>query len=416
MSFVVLQVSDEDQGDRLDRFLQRYYPHITFVMWQKLLRKGQVRLDKKRAKGSERLHIGQEIRAYIPESFLQASSSKSFSSKSSSVQSFSNQHSFSQSSSTQLSSTRLSHMKAPPATPLYGERIFQGDHDKKRIKKAKDFFTHHTVCETPDVLVLNKPSGLAVQGGRKVKDSVDDFLGCISQDTSPPLIKGKSEKKEVSKRPQKEANIEQEKSWRLRLTHRIDKETSGLLVVARRPKVAYQITRMFKEKKIRKAYLAIVSGKMDVKECERVGEELYKISKPLLKDNIQGYEKVVISDRGKSAVTYFSIIKEEEDYSIVLLFPQTGRTHQLRVHTQFCKSPIIGDWKYGTRSSPPQFRKSLLFLHAFYLKIPSIGDFFAPIPEYFCDILEQVLLTEDDLASKVHIHMKTIEEGKFDHE
>ena len=157
---------------------------------------------------------------------------------------------------------------------------------------------------------------------------------------------------------------------------------TGILIVAKNPDAHHFLSEQFKNKKVRKEYLAIVKGKIPLKEGI--------ISNYLMRDPSDRKKFTTDENRGKSAVTRFTVEKKwGNEYALLHLYPSTGRTHQLRVHMRHIKCPIVGDPLYGRKC--PQFPESTLMLHALELKItlPSTGEetvFTAPVPERFTEM------------------------------
>jgi RluA family pseudouridine synthase len=189
-------------------------------------------------------------------------------------------------------------------------------------------FLKNIIFEDDNLAAINKPSGLAVQGGSSIEISVDDFIS--------------------------------KKKWQL--VHRLDKDTSGILLVAKNQKTADFLTEQFRNKTINKTYLALVYGVLK--------KESGTINIPLKKKYIDKSEKVRpdFSD-GKEAITNYKLLKNFKDYALVELNPITGRTHQLRVHMKEIGHAIINDVKYGGRDV---LRKDLckrLCLHAYKIEL-----------------------------------------------
>ncbi|KKW11603.1 MAG: Pseudouridine synthase [Candidatus Gottesmanbacteria bacterium GW2011_GWB1_49_7] len=216
--------------------------------------------------------------------------------------------------------------------------------------------------EDDALIVINKPPGMVVNRAESVKgETVQDWV---------------------------------EKTYRIfiadraGIVHRIDKETSGILLVAKTPDAFTELQRQFKERIIKKTYLAIVHGKLVPEEGE--------INAPVgrLPWN---RERFGIVPGGKEAVTKYKIQKYIKDFSIVELYPQSGRTHQIRVHLKYINHPIVGDYLYAGRKTARDDRRwaPRVMLHAWKLTClhPTTGktlDFVAPIP--------------DDMSTIIHGH------------
>ncbi|MBN8531344.1 MAG: RluA family pseudouridine synthase [Alphaproteobacteria bacterium] len=277
---------------RLDRWFKLYYPHIPHAMLQKHLRKGLIRVEGKKAEASARLETGQEVR--IP---------------------------------TFLAESQVSN--PAPAKPRQASEHLLSAIPKWVIHKDKD------------ILALNKPSGIAVQGGSGVKDSIDGLLDALRFGSE--------------ERP--------------KLVHRIDKDTSGILLLARHAKAARELTEAFRHKETRKLYWALVAGMPERREGE--------IHLSLSKGGPAGREKVSVDAKdGKKAVTLFRVVEAlGKKLAWVELEPVTGRTHQLRVHMAAIGHPIIGDGKYGGKGAFIEGMKldGKLHLHARSLELPERG-------------------------------------------
>ncbi len=210
---------------------------------------------------------------------------------------------------------------------------------KNRYQKTKQIsdkkienFLKNKVYEDENLIAIDKPSGLAVQGGSKIDFSVDDFIS--------------------------------KKNWQL--VHRLDKDTSGILLIAKNPKTAEILTEKFKNKTIKKTYLALVDGNLK--------KESGTINIPLLKKFLDKSEKVRPDfAEGKEAITEYKLLKNFNDYALVELSPITGRTHQLRVHMKEIGHAIINDIKYGGLKVVRKDLCKRLCLHAAKLEI---ADYF----------------------------------------
>ncbi len=198
------------------------------------------------------------------------------------------------------------------------------------------------IFQDQNIIILNKKPGLAVQGGSGVNISIDDILPYLKFD-----------------------NMQNPK-----LVHRLDKDTSGILLIARNKDASTLLTSYFKHKKIEKTYIALVKG--------RLSKEEGKIQIPLIKKYQGKNEKVYKDDIfGKEAITYYKLLQyyPNKDVSIVKVKPITGRTHQIRVHLKEIGHPIIGDFKYGANNTDFAALNihHRLYLHSFAIKI---DDFF----------------------------------------
>ncbi|HXV73691.1 MAG TPA: RluA family pseudouridine synthase [Sphingomonadales bacterium] len=278
----------EDGGVRLDRWFLRKYPALTFGRLSKLMRTGQIRLNGKRVKGGERVGVGDEIR--IPPGLQ-----------------------------------RLPERPAPSAKSFSAK-------DEALIKGM-------VIHTDPHLIALNKPPGLAVQGGSGVKTSLDALL---------PLLK-------------KAGDAETP-----RLVHRLDKDTSGVLIVARTGAAAHFLTKVFHERSSVKIYWAVVRG---VPKIERG-----KIDLALAKGYAGSREKSLVDEEGKRAVTFYRVVERAgREAAWVALKPVTGRTHQLRAHMAHIGHPILGDGKYGGKGAFIGGLNEKLHLHARAIRLPAPG-------------------------------------------
>ncbi len=258
-------VSEDDDGIRLDRWFKRNLPLIGFATVSRWARTGQIRVDGKRAKPEDRLEQGQVLR--VPPGGEEAPTAKK---------------------------------AAPRVRTLSPEQIAE----------AKDM----VIRETPSAIVLNKPPGLATQGGSKTTKHVDGLL---------------------------DAFVTDEKTPRPRLVHRLDKDTSGVLLIARTPGAAASFSKRFASRSARKVYWALVVGVPDLAEGV--------IDAALAKQPGTGGEKMHIDEEnGAAAKTRYRVVEHAGQRAAwVELEPLTGRTHQLRVHMAAIGHPIVGDGKYG---------------------------------------------------------------------
>ena len=210
--------------------------------------------------------------------------------------------------------------------------------------------------EDDEIIVLNKPAGLAVQGGSGTSRHIDGML---------EALQGR-------------------KSERPRLVHRLAKDTSGVLVLARSRAAAARLGKAFQGKAANKLYWAVVRG------MPRPAEGI--IDMPLLKAGGEGAEKVqpVLEEGGKNAVTEYALIEHAGNKAaFVMMKPLTGRTHQLRVHMSAIGHPIVGDGKYGGREAFVGGLPERLHLHARAITLPNAKGraqtFTADLPEHMAE-------------------------------
>ncbi len=256
----IITVKDDDDGQRLERWLKKNVPDMPYVLAQKLMRKGQIRIDGKRVKPETRIASGQEVK--IPPFDVKEKTHK-------------------------------------PA--------------KRELSEADiDLIRSLVIYKDEDVIAINKPYGLAAQGGTNTDRHVDAMLLAL-----------KNEQGVVP-----------------RLVHRLDKDTSGVMLLARSAKCAKILGEAFKGRGVRKIYWAVVTPTPELLEGS--------IKAPIIKSG-GDFEKMVIDEEeGKYALTEYSVIESAgRAAAFVAFYPRTGRTHQIRVHAaQGLGSSIIGDRKY----------------------------------------------------------------------
>jgi 23S rRNA pseudouridine955/2504/2580 synthase len=259
-------IQPDDDGQRLDRFLKKSFPTLTFGQTQKLIRTGQIRINGKRAKADSRLAKDDELRL-------------------------------------------------PPS-------LEHGNHDRPKImfdQRDRDQIEDMVLFEDADILILNKPNGLAVQGGTKTKIHIDGML-----------------------------NSYMKKGVKPRLCHRLDRDTSGVLVLGKTAEATRALTKQFQTHQVQKTYWALTNPAPI--------EDEGSINAPLNK-TIGGADggEMMIHDphNGKDAVTDFEVIdRAGKDIAFVAFYPKTGRTHQIRVHAKIIGAPLMGDYKYNDNPMP----------------------------------------------------------------
>ena len=298
-------VAPGDDGMRLDRWFKRHFPDIPVPMLQKLCRKGQIRVDGGRIKPDTRLAAGQEIR--IP--------------------------------------------PVERAAPRGEARPPLSDADRHLVRDAILF-------EDDTLLVLNKPAGLAVQGGSGTRRHLDAMVAAYAQTDPPP-----------------------------RLAHRLDRDTSGVLIFAKTADAAAKIGKAFQGHKVEKTYWALVHGRPKPLHGEIKG---FLRKAPGGK---KGREQMMPARHGEEGAQYARTLYTTHASagaraSLVALRPLTGRTHQLRVHMGLLGHSMIGERKYTCDHPTPGGLSEGLHLHAARLRLdhPRTGrrvTFCAPFPQQF---------------------------------
>lgn len=166
--------------------------------------------------------------------------------------------------------------------------------------------------------------------------------------------------------------------------HRIDKDTSGLVIIAKNDAAHVNLSKQIQERKVKKTYIALVRG--NIKENEAT------INMPIgrsSKDRI----KMAVEKKGKEAITHFKVLERFGQYTLIEVVIETGRTHQIRVHMAEIGYPIIGDCVYSNGKNPFNVKGQMLHARKIEFKHPKTGKmvtFEAPIPEYFMDIVKEL--------------------------
>lgn len=265
-------------SSRLDKYLKRLYPLLTQGVIEKALRQKQITVNSQKAEASLIVKGGDKI--FINDKF-----------------------------------------NLPVKQP---EKLVFTDAE---IKLAKKITTDYLIYEDDNLIAINKPAGLATQGGSKINLSIDSALKYLNY-----------------------------KGADFKLVHRLDKETSGLLLIAKNYLSSVKLHDAFKEKLVVKTYFAVTYGK----PIKNVGEvrsniEKSKGSTPKITD--------IYSENGKLAITYYKLLKSLDNNLFLIEFtPVTGRMHQLRLHAKLLGCPIVGDDKYGNKEIMPYSK--YMFLHA----------------------------------------------------
>ena len=328
-----LEVAEDEIDVRLDRWFKRRFPALNHGRLEKLLRTGQVRVDGGRAKANQRLQPGQVIR--VPPLVL---------------------------------TDKNSDANEPEAD--------KSSKPKSKITPQDIAYVKAMVLyKDKDLIALNKPAGLAVQGGTGTTRHLDGMLEGLKFDL-----------------PEKP-----------KLVHRLDRDTSGVMIVARTAVSAASLSKAFQSREMTKIYWALVMGYPE--------HEAGTISAKLAKAGAPGRERMEWDEEGKKAVTDYRVVATAgRKITWLELMPHTGRTHQLRAHCKLIGTPIIGDHKY-TDPSPHQDQgmdlregaladvADRLCLHARLLTIPHGKQGLtieAPLPKHLAEAFKTLGFAESD--------------------
>lgn len=296
-----VRIDSEQAGQRIDNFLRRELPGVPKGRIYRLLRRGEVRVNGGRIRAEYKLADGDEVR--IPPAYVRTEG-------------------------------------APPS------------------EKLATALTDKILFEDKRLLVIDKPSGIAVHGGSGVSHGVIELL----RHARPEL-------KDLS------------------LVHRLDRETSGCLVLAKRRSALREMHERFREGTVEKNYLGLAVGDW------QLGEQL--IDEPLFVQNRKGGERhVIVSREGKPAQTRVQLSRKHGKYSLLQCSPVTGRTHQIRVHLEHYDHPLLGDERYGEGEENRAAKKlglKRLFLHAQSIAFPDSSGNEAHFTSPLADDLEQFL-------------------------
>lgn len=283
----IITIEEDYAGQRVDNFLITYLKSVPKTRIYRLLRKGEIRVNKKRTQPSYRLLAGDQLR--LPPMQLES--------------------------------------KAEPGVPG---------------RRSVSLLTDSVLYEDPGLLIINKPSGIPVHGGSQVSMGVIEILRTM-----------------YPKLPQ------------LELVHRLDADTSGVLILAKKRSVLREMHELFRGSAMRKVYWALTKGYWQKSEL--------RVEAALSKNYLSNGERIVRIDKeGKPSLTVFEPLQRFDGAMLVEATLHTGRTHQIRVHARYRSHPIAGDEKYGDKEFNKQMRQygvRRLFLHARLIEftLPSTG-------------------------------------------
>lgn len=283
-------ISADDEGQRLDNYLARTLRGVPRSLLYRILRRGEVRVNKVRVSPSYKLKAGDEVR--IPP---------------------------------------VKVTEAKVTVPSSNLHLVQDL--KKRI-----------LFENNEIIVVDKPAGLAAHGGSGIEFGLIEALRAL--------------------RP--------EQSF-LELAHRLDRETSGCLIVAKRRSALRNLHEQFRQRVVKKRYLTLVPGKWDRRQK--------LIEAPLIRNELKSGERMVMVNfkDGAPSATGFDVVEELDDATLLAAMPHTGRTHQIRVHCAWARHPVGGDEKYGDKAFNQRLKDlglRRMFLHAFRITFvdPASGE------------------------------------------
>ena len=305
MKVEYIQIGPNDEGQRIDNYLIKRLKGVPKSYIYRIVRSGQVRVNKKRVKVNTKLVKGDEIRI-------------------------------------------------PPIRVTQARDVTISENLKELIASR--------ICYVDDkLLVFNKPAGMAVHGGSGLSFGVIEAL--------------------------RKCYPEQDY---LELVHRLDRETSGCLLIAKKRSVLRELHEQLQLHQMNKIYWALLNGQWK-------GTKRQIVEKPLLKNTLKSGERIVrVDDNGKSAKTYFKLLNNYQQACLVEAKPVTGRTHQIRVHSLDLGLPILGDDKYGDKLENRRFKKvglQRMFLHAYQIEFTLNGKplmFRAPLDESLQYVLDEL--------------------------
>ncbi|MBV7299227.1 23S rRNA pseudouridine(955/2504/2580) synthase RluC [Enterovibrio paralichthyis] len=279
-----IDISDDIAGQRIDNFLRNRLKNIPKSMIYRVLRKGEVRVNKKRIKPEYKLQEGDVI--------------------------------------------RLPPMQIPETT--------QVEAPNTKLNRVAEL-EKCVIYEDDHMLILNKPSGTAVHGGSGLHFGAIEAMRALRPDARF-----------------------------LELVHRIDRDTSGILLIAKKRSALRHLQAQFREKTVQKYYFALTMGNWK--------PSMKKVTAPLLKNEVNSIVRV--NPNGKPSETRFKVLEQFEQATLVQASPITGRTHQIRVHAQYVGHPLAWDDRYGDPrfdAYTKKFGLNRLFLHAANIKFTHPG-------------------------------------------
>lgn len=293
-----VEVGPDRDGQRLDNFLMRELGNVPRALVYRLIRTGQVRINGGRAKPMKKLSAGDRVRV-------------------------------------------------PPVR----EQAPTPNLPSARIEQVRQSILHRQT----EFLVVDKPSGIASQGGSGLAWGLNDLVAAID-DCAVPV-------------------------------HRLDRETSGVMVFALGRKPAAELQRAFKGQKVEKRYLALLDGHLP--------EDRVVIDAPLNKiRDASGQHRMVVDPGGQQARTTFRVLERLPQHDFVEAEIESGRTHQIRVHALEAGAPLVGDQRYNNRYNDQPEPEGLdrLFLHAAYLRLPWPDDqvFSSPLPDALVAVMDRL--------------------------
>lgn len=251
--------------------------------------------------------------------------------------------------------------------PISGDKIRIIVEQRPKLELKAQKIPVQIMYEDKDIVVVNKPKGMVVHPANGNYDGtlVNALLG-MYEDKSDWSFS------------------EDEENFRPGIVHRLDKDTSGLLIVAKNDVALMKMSKEIQERKVTKKYIALVKG--------NVPDDEATIDLPIARST-KDRKKMAVDEKGKNAVTYFKVLKRYDRYTLLELKIATGRTHQIRVHMSYIGHPVVGDEVYSNGKN--EFEVKGQMLHAWKLEFihPITGEKInleAPVPDYFKEILEKL--------------------------